>query len=111
MAVDVLRCRSCPSSVTDDVITHLLNVRTFDVYSNHVTKTLCKTPVCLKINIFHFHFSLHAPYFFLLQLAAGLLLASVAMALAGDVIELDLDDFDHTQDGLAGRAVTGEYKY
>ena len=63
MAVDVLRCRSCPSSVTDDVITHLLNVRTFDVYSNHVTKILCKTPVCLKINIFHFHFSLHATFF------------------------------------------------
>ena len=33
-----------------------MNVWTFDVYSNHVTKTLCKTPVCLKINIFHFHF-------------------------------------------------------
>ena len=37
--------------------THLLNVWTFDVYSNHVTKSLCKTPVCLKINIFHFSFS------------------------------------------------------
>ena len=28
----------------------------FDVYSNHVTKMLCKTPVCLEINIFHFFF-------------------------------------------------------
>ena len=39
--------------------THLLNVWTFDIYLKHVMKILCKTPECLKINIFHifFHFS------------------------------------------------------
>ena len=35
---------------------HLYFIHFFDVNSNHVTKMLCKTPVCLEINIFYYFF-------------------------------------------------------
>ncbi|KAA0192055.1 Cuticle Protein CPR RR Uncl [Hyalella azteca] len=35
----------------------------------------------------------------------------VVVVRAGDVIDLDLDDFEHNQDGDAGHSVTGEYKW
>ncbi|KAF2364147.1 Insect cuticle protein [Trinorchestia longiramus] len=44
-------------------------------------------------------------------LLALLVLGAVVIAQAGDVIDLELDDFDHNQDGAAGQSVTGQYSW